>query len=53
MYCYLGENNVLYNAEEDLEIRWEAPIKEILRSDVKIVGKIVELMTTRLLPKEI
>lgn len=40
IYCYLGESNVVYNAEEDLEIPvGKPPIKELLRSDVKIVGK--------------
>jgi len=40
IYFYLGENNVVFNAGEDLEIPvGKPPIKEILRNDVKIVGK--------------
>jgi nucleoid-associated protein YgaU len=52
MYCYLGENNVLYNAEEDLEIPvGKPPIKEILRSDVKIVGKDCRIDDNKIIAK--
>ncbi|NMB34277.1 MAG: DUF3794 domain-containing protein [Clostridium sp.] len=40
IHCYLGEDKVHYTAEEELEIPAGKPsIKEILRTDVKIMGK--------------
>lgn len=49
---YLGENNALCNINEPLEIPAGKPtIKEILRNDVKIVGKDYKLSDNKVIAK--
>jgi len=52
IYCYLGENTVNCTSEEMLEVPAGKPaIKEILRNDVKIVGKDYRISDDKIIAK--
>lgn len=52
IYCYLGENTVSYTTDEAFEIPAGKPsINEILRSDVKIVGKDYRIADDKIIAK--
>ncbi|MDQ2086045.1 DUF3794 domain-containing protein [Herbivorax sp. ANBcel31] len=52
IYSYLGENTSNYTLDEDLEIPAGKPsIKEILRTDVKIVGKDYKIADDKIIAK--
>ncbi|TYQ14808.1 UNVERIFIED_CONTAM: LysM domain-containing protein [Acetivibrio alkalicellulosi] len=52
IYCYLGENFSDYSLKESLEIPVGKPsIKEILRTDVKIVGKDYKISDDKIIAK--
>lgn len=52
IYCYLGENTVNCTSDEMLEIPAGKPaIKEILRNDVKIVGKDYRISDDKIIAK--
>lgn len=52
IYCYLGENRSDYTLDEALEIPTGKPsIKEILRTDVKIVGKDYKIADNKIIAK--
>ncbi|MFZ5986431.1 MAG: DUF3794 and LysM peptidoglycan-binding domain-containing protein [Bacillota bacterium] len=52
IYCYLGENTINYTIDEAMEIPAGKPsIKEILRSDIKIVGKDYRIAENKIIAK--